>query len=160
MILKKIFLVSLFVSFIFAVHACVDDDVCDKQVTPNLTIAFVDSISKPLTLDSLYVDKLSSDGKLLQMGIFSKVDSIRVPLNSFSNETKFYFYTNKNADSLQKDILAVTYNTSQSFVSKACGFKVSYNDVKYQLLQTYKIKNLSPITNKIENESKDLYITY
>lgn len=156
---KKINLLIISVFTLLFIYSCVDDDVCDKTTTPRLTIAFVDSLNKKLKKDTIFIDELNTDSTLSRH-IFTKVDSVRIPLNALSHKTVLYLYNSlKTADS-NKNIITITYQTSQEFVSKACGFKILYNNVNFAPTRLINIKKITSNTTQIREESKNLYITY
>ncbi len=157
---KKINLVFILFISALVTYSCVDDDVCDKSTTPRLTIGFKDIYDNKYVVDSLIVDRVNTDGTISNEGIFTKIDSVRIPLNAISDKTVFYLYNSKQTLDADKDIITVKYQTAQEFVSKACGLRAVFNNVTYELTQAKKIKALTPNTTEIHNESKNLYITY
>ncbi len=152
-------LIFLFISVI-TFYSCVDDDICDKSTTPRLTIGFKDTSNNSYVVDSLFVDRVNTDGTVSKEGLFTEVDSVRISLNAISNKTVFYLYNSKLTQDADKDIITVKYQTGQKFVSKACGFKVTYNNVTYELTQAKNIKSIIPNTTEINDESKNVFIIY
>lgn len=142
------------------VFSCVDDDVCDKVTTPRLTIE-LDSLGNKYKKTRLYVDRKMPDGSVHSEGVFLGKDSIQLPLNSLSDETVFYLYDTLHTPDSSKNIITIKYLTDQQFVSKACGFKVTFNEVTYDATALTTIKSITGQTNQIYNESStNLRIAY
>ncbi|MDR1877046.1 MAG: hypothetical protein LBQ84_05425 [Flavobacteriaceae bacterium] len=157
---KKINLSAfLFLTLVF-IYSCIDDDVCNEVTTPRLTIV-LDSLGSKYKKNSLYVDRKNADGTISQEGIFLGKDSIKITLNALSNETVYYFYDSANTLDSDKNSITVRYQTEHKFVSKACGFKVLYNQVTYEGSYLTNIKSITPLTTEIHNESStNLRISY
>lgn len=160
MYIKRLNIIGFCLLFITVINACVDDDICDKPVTPRLTIGFINSLGSRYTVDTLYVDEVSSGGIVTSGNKFASIDSVRLPLNSQAEQTVFYFYNRKNTIDTDKDIITVKYTTSQKFISKACGYKVIFDNVSYDLSRAVNMKGITPNTSQIHNESKNLFVTY
>ncbi|WP_128330158.1 DUF6452 family protein [Apibacter sp. HY039] len=106
------------------------------------------------------MDEVSSGGIVTRGNKFASIDSVRLPLNSQAEQTVFYFYNRKNTIDTDKDIITVKYITSQKFISKACGYKVIFDNVSYDLSRAVNMKGITPNTSQIHNESKNLFVTY
>ncbi|WP_300669403.1 DUF6452 family protein [Soonwooa sp.] len=131
-----------------------DDDICvSGEATPRVKIKFkTDSNDKLLTVDTLYVSVDYGNGKIKNLTTASKVDSIFVPLRvDNSTATKLYFKTRKKGDT---SIVNISYQTASTYVSPACGYKLSYKDVKYDLLKPNPVKRVQPNQNEIVDENK------
>ncbi|MDR3272209.1 MAG: hypothetical protein LBT29_01810 [Flavobacteriaceae bacterium] len=162
--LKKI-IVSIVISasFLTLVH-CVDDDVCITPTTPRLSFRLVQPSSDTVTayvLDSLYVDKVNSDGTIQRVGKWAKVSDGKLPLNTDSNETVFNFYKTDTLAHPPKDVIVVKYQNGQKFVSKACGFKFVFENLSYELTQSVFVTKLVSNSTQINDESEEnLFIVY
>lgn len=156
---KKINLIIIYILTFSFIYSCVDDDVCDKIATPRLTIAFVDSLNQKLKKDSIFIDEVNLDNTMSRH-VFSGIDSIKIPLNALSDKTILYLYDKKSTPDSIKNIITVTYQTEQEYVSKACGFKILYKNVNFDPTRLTNIKKITTNTTQIREESKNLYITY
>lgn len=156
---KKINLIIIYILTFSFIYSCVDDDVCDKISTPRLTIAFVDSLNQKLKKDSIFIDEVNLDNTMSRH-VFSGIDSIKIPLNALSDKTILYLYDKKFTPDSIKNIITVTYQTEQEYVSKACGFKILYKNVNFDPTRLINIKKITSNTTQIREESKNLYITY
>lgn len=156
---KKINLIIIYILTFSFIYSCVDDDVCDKISTPRLTIAFVDSLDQKLKKDSMFIDEVNLDNTISRH-VFSGIDSIRIPLNALSDKTILYLYDKKSTPDSIKNIITVTYQTEQEYVSKACGFKILYKNVNFDPTRLTNIKKITSNTTQIREESKNLYITF
>jgi hypothetical protein len=157
---KKINILLVLFFLCILIFSCVDDDVCDKVTTPRLTIE-LDSMGSKYKKNRLYVDRKNSDGTIHSEGVFQRKDSIQLSLNSLSDETVFYLYDTLHTPDSCKNIITIKYLTEQRFVSKACGFKIIFNDVTYEATSLTNIKTITGQTNQIYNESStNLRIAY
>jgi hypothetical protein len=157
---KKINILFALFFLCILIFSCVDDDVCDKVTTPRLTIE-LDSLGSKYKKNRLYVDRKNPDGTIQSEGVFQKKDSIQLPLNSLSDETIFYLYDTLHTPDSCKNIITIKYLTEQHFVSKACGFKVIFNNVTYEATALTNIKTITGKSNHIYNESStNLHIAY
>lgn len=118
---KYIFLLLIVV----IVVSCEKDDFCTQEVvTPNLIIKFMDyrNTEALKARNSLYVWAEAKDSLYKN----SSLDSIIIPLNTASNTTVYNIASGK--DSISK--LTLNYETEHVFVSRSCGFKSIFNNVK------------------------------
>ncbi|MDR2121897.1 MAG: hypothetical protein LBP34_02115 [Flavobacteriaceae bacterium] len=157
---KKINLIGVLLFIALMIYSCIDDDICDKATTPRLTLV-LDSLGSKYKKKQLYIDRKNTDGTVREEGIFSGKDSIQIPLNAMSKETVYYLYDSANTSESDKNIITIRYETEQRFVSKACGFKVIYNNITYEGTQLINIKSITPQTTSIHDESStNLHIAY
>jgi len=154
---KIITSVVISASCLTVIH-CVDDDICISPTTPRLSFQIVkpnaDTVTA-YTLDSLYVDKVNSDGTLQSVGKWGGISEGKLPLNTDSDKTVFYFYKTNEPANPPKDIITVRYQKEQQFISKACGFKFVFNNVSYELTQSEFVEKLIPNSTEINDESKN-----
>ncbi len=101
---------------------CEKDDFCIDPITPNMIIRFYDAtnISETKSVTNLTV-QLEGYGE-----IYSNVslDSIILPLDVTQNEIIYNLSSEGN-----QDILTITYEVEEVFVSRSCGFKAIFNNV-------------------------------
>lgn len=151
----KIFVKILTIGFSLALLSCGgDDDICvSGEATPRVKVKFkTASNDKLLTADTLYVSVDYGNGKIKNLTKVSKVDSIFVPLRvDNSTATKLYFKTRIKGDT---SIVNVSYKTQSTYVSPACGYKLSYKDVTYDLVKTTPVKKVQSNQTEIIDENK------
>ncbi|CAI8432498.1 MAG: Uncharacterised protein [Flavobacterium sp. SCGC AAA160-P02] len=118
--MKKYFYFLTFFSLL--INGCEKDDFCIDPITPNMIIRFYDAtnISETKSVTNLTV-QLEGYGE-----IYSNVslDSIILPLDVTQNEIIYNLSSEGN-----QDILTITYEVEEVFVSRSCGFKAIFNNV-------------------------------
>ena len=118
--MKKYFLILSFVSLL--VSSCEKDDFCIDPITPNMIIRFYDA-TNPAETKSVSNLSVQPEG---YEDIYSNVsiDSLLLPLNVMSNEIVYNLSSDGN-----QDILTITYDVEEKFVSRSCGFKAIFRNV-------------------------------
>lgn len=123
----------------YASSSCEPDDICDPTTptTPRMLIQFYDSSSKLKNVVNLKVigddmdegvvlnPTASGDLKYLANG-----NSILLPLNTEADLVKYQFilnFGNKNILLVNEDNLEFKYTRQNSYVSRACGFKTTFD---------------------------------
>ena len=83
------------------------------------------------------------------------LDSIALPLR-LQNPTTYLFQTVVSGTTTSTATLTLTYNTEETFVSKACGIKTTYNTLSatIQDANTSWLKGVTIKNNTIDNEKK------
>ena len=118
--MKKYFLILSFVTLL--VSSCEKDDFCIDPITPNMIIRFYDATNPTETksVSNLSVQPEGYDD------IYSNVsiDSLLLPLDVMSNEIIYNLTSEGN-----QDILTITYEVDEEFVSRSCGFKAIFRNV-------------------------------
>ena len=118
--MKKYFLILSFVTLL--VSSCEKDDFCIDPITPNMIIRFYDATNPTETksVSNLSVQPEGYDD------IYSNVsiDSLLLPLDVMSNEIIYNLTSEGN-----QDILTITYEVEEEFVSRSCGFKAIFRNV-------------------------------
>ena len=156
------FLLILFVLILFT--NCEKDDICVDGNPSLLVIRFYDINNqikfKPVT--KLRVKGLGNDFPLSTFADRSSaIDSIGIPLKVDEDKTAFLFVINSaDADNKEKneigntDTLTFTYKRTEKFVSRACGFIISYNNLTYALADDSEqwIKEVEIINTTINNQ--------
>jgi len=154
--MKKIILIFLlFLSF----YSCQKDDICIDPITPNLIIRFYDFADNSIlkTVDNLQIKNIDIDS-IYNNNIVS-TDSIAIPLNINQDITKYVLSINSNDQALiNSDTITISYIRKPTFVSRSCGFKTLFNDVKISLTTDNDnwIKSISTVDSlqNITNEKK------
>lgn len=133
--MKKVLLTSCFIVIILSLFiSCERDDICAEATvtTPKLVIEFFDADNPGSTrnITNLAVREIEKDTAIL----FSSGSSIAIPLQTNEIETSYVFNLNALADSGGlSDILTFSYSTEEIYVSRACGFKVNFIDLRIEL---------------------------
>lgn len=110
----------LFLILISSTINCEIDDICLEEVlTPKLIIRFYDvlEIENTKTVEGLYVWAENKDS----LYVDATVDSIALPINTFSEQTKYLFSKNNIVDTLY-----LHHINQEIFVSRSCGYKFNF----------------------------------
>jgi hypothetical protein len=156
--MKKIFL-SLFV---FSLLGCEKDDICSDETTPRLIIEFF-NIAQPAKNLNVTNLKVVGVGMTDELDTFTAVSKIEVPLKITDDVTRYSLTLNSTNDAIKnEDILEFNYIRNQVFVSRACGYKTTFelnpaNGVVHSsetIPNTQWIKNIFVETNSIKTENE------
>ena len=140
---KITFLARLFsvLSATFLAVSCESDDICDHTVnTPRLVVRFYNA------------NNTRTPMSIANLTIYGEGNS--TPL--VSNPTTYLFQTVVSGTTTSTATLTLTYNTEETFVSKACGIKTTYNTLSatIQDANTSWLKGVTIKNNTIDNEKK------
>lgn len=139
--------------------SCEEDDVCVGDGTPNLTVVFRDILNQNNLKDTLTIYRANNPDFIDQALVYDKVfsDSLKLPLGGL-NQTQTYFKIQRRSNS-NFDVLTVGHQTQSEFVSKACGFRIIYDELSYQATQNH-FQYIIPVeSNQLKDESEtNLYI--
>tara|TARA_B100000378_G_scaffold66252_1_gene49675 strand:- start:755 stop:1369 length:615 start_codon:yes stop_codon:yes gene_type:complete len=143
---KKQFILGFLSLLIFA--GCQRDDICPETVdtTPMLVINFYanNAQNEPRTSVNLTVREVGRD--TLDMLLYRvNSQSIRIPLKTGQNSTKYEFIYNgpaynENGEIIENednnletntDIIEFTYDPEEEYINRACSFKVNYLNIDY-----------------------------
>lgn len=124
--------------FAFVLSSCERDDICaaSTPTTPQLVVQFFDvantSLSKPVIMALVKND--NSDTLL-----FARDTILRIPLRTDTTATVLKFIKNPGnqaaaEDPDNTDILTFTYLTNEIFINRACGFKVTFDNLNVSSL--------------------------
>lgn len=121
--MKKILLLLLIAA---SFSGCEKDDICTDETTPRLVLEFYDEAS-PSTLKNVTSLKITGEGMSTDLGTFSGVSKVLLPLKDMENVTKYTLVRNSNSPTLiNVDKLEFNYTRETVFVSRACGYKTIY----------------------------------
>jgi|SRR5690606_5807608 len=139
--------------------SCEEDDVCVGEGTPFLTVVMRNNVGTANLADTLTIEASPTVDFANPDTIYLKVftDSLKLPLGGLDeSQTFFRLRRRSNAD---RDILTVNYQTKSEYVSKACGFRITYEDLNYSSSFNH-IEAIEPAeSNVLENETiTNLYI--
>lgn len=152
----------------FSLQNCQYSDICAQETpdTPKLVVKFYDAQSPGSV-------KIAEDFNLREISdtafYFDEPlrDSIfKVPLQTNQKETLFevvYFQDDENK--IQKDTIKISYEPEKEYISRACGFKVTYTDLEAEINSAHpgwiQQIEIADTTKTIKNETEaHLYIFY
>ncbi len=131
-ILKIFFFVIIVITAFFA---CEKDEICLEESTPRLIIRFY-NIDEPDELKKVPQLAARVDGiedYYLDGSISIATDSIVIPLRVEQDLTKIELVldgSDLDLDNDNSDFINLTYNREDKFVSRSCGYKALFYDVK------------------------------
>mgnify|MGYP003410373598 CR=1 FL=1 len=146
----------------FLITSCEKDDICDPSTptTPRLVIKFYDfnnpSVLKRINTLKIVGDGMNDDNPVLnEQGTEIWNDTIAyIPLRINQDSSKFRFIINANDTDLSndiEDILEFNYSRRDTYVSRACGFKTTFD--------LFGIPTKNPfVVNENENVTSGLWI--
>jgi len=154
--MKKNILILFLIAMISV--ACEKDDICiDNPLTPSLILRFYDT-SDAAALKSVERLSVVAQGRTDTLADYTSVttDSIAIPLNSIENQTVYILKMNDDDGNISNNQLAtltVSYTTEETYVSRPCGFKITFNDLALSA-DTSWIQSLTPATvTTIDNQN-------
>jgi hypothetical protein len=120
--------------------SCEKDDICVDGDTPLLIIRFYDA-ENPTEFKSVTRLRVVGQGKTTTVDTFadrSMLDSIAIPLNPASDTTGFFMINDSKDDDEGNeagdiDNLTFSYQTIDTYVSRACGFVANYENLDSDL---------------------------
>lgn len=135
-LMKKKFFFALFI-LLLASSGCERDDLCtpDQETSSRMVVVFKDLLSpdtvKPVENLRVRVLGASEFAPLDFEGSTSleMADTVYIPLRNFDDLTIYDFETDNEEDGFNIDRLNFSYTREDEFVSRACGFKINYNDL-------------------------------
>lgn len=149
--MQKIFFL---IGFLLLLTSCGgDDDIClNADSTPRLKLKFINASGQLLRLDSLYIDVDYGGSTLKNIVSQANADSVFVPMRiDESSYTDIYLRLRKAGN---RSKIRVSYDKKAIYVSPACGFKINYDNLKSELLQTNPVQNVEQNQTSLSDESK------
>ncbi|MCG2793330.1 MAG: DUF6452 family protein [Weeksellaceae bacterium] len=132
-----------------------DDDIClGEESTPRLKLKFRNESNNLLkTIDTLYVDVDYGKAELKSIvAAAPNVDSVFVPLRIDDSPYTDFYIRQRKAGPTSK--IRVSYDKKAIYVSPACGFKINYESLKAELLQSDPVKSIQSNNTSLTDESK------
>ena len=123
--MKKIVLLL----FLFSILGCEKDDICDSSssTTPRVIIEFYD-FGLQTNLKNVINLKVTADNQVDSLEVFNNKSKIELPLKTASTSTRYSLIINSLLPaSANEDFIEFNYTTNTVFVSRACGYKITYN---------------------------------
>lgn len=110
---------------------CQRDDICPEstETTQDLTIEFLDSEdpTKSKAARNLVVIADGMEDTLLGP---TNTNSIEIPLRTDQNSTTYHFILNSDSETENTDSMTFSYSPSTEYLSRACGFRVSFTNLQ------------------------------
>ena len=132
--MKSLKSVVLLLFFSTTFSGCEKDDICVDGDTPLLVIGFfdVDDREEPKDVTTLVVR--GDDGTGTERDVIANTDlsSISVPLRPDRASTEFILSRNltpTDSTTVNIDTISFTYDSIDTFVSRACGFVSNYDNI-------------------------------
>ncbi|MGB5554234.1 MAG: DUF6452 family protein [Flavobacteriaceae bacterium] len=132
---KTVFFIIL---CIISFSACEKDDICVDGDTPLMVIEFYDVNDTTLLKDvpSLTVNGFIAPDSVLTTIENTSANTVTLPLRVDNTSSTFIFSQRLTVnDSIQADTITFTYQRKEEFVSRACGFTVSYTELQSNIGQ-------------------------
>ncbi len=128
----------LFLVLIFFIASCEKDDICLEENTPRLVIRFYDYDNPGMfkKVPNLAVRIEGQKEYYVVEGISNTTDSIVVPLEVVKDLTKIELVLNgidTDTENDNSDFMDVNYLRIEEFVSRSCGYRIIYEDTKFDL---------------------------
>ncbi|MCR9228073.1 MAG: DUF6452 family protein [Flavobacteriaceae bacterium] len=162
--MKKIIPILLIASMLFYISSCEKDDICVDGDTPLLVIGFFDIADTSLVknVPSIRIRNLDIDSILTNASFNDRSnspDSLQVPLQSTVTTTMYQIISesaNEEETELETgniDTLTISYELGEAFVSRACGFVTTYNNISVTLTEGAEnwIQDIKVVQPNVEN---------
>ncbi len=131
----------------FTLINCEKDDICIETTTPKLIIVFynndIPTTKKVVTLLTVSADE---KGNIYEN---KSLDSIAIPLDLTQNNTLYKFKSGTIIDTIN-----FTYERKDVFVSRSCGYKTIFENLKIESRSANWIKNDTIKNTTIDNETE------
>lgn len=130
-----------------------DDDIClGEESTPRLLLKFRnDSNNLVTTVDTLYVDVDYGKDPIKNIIYSANVDSVFIPMRIDENPyTDIYFRTRRNQT---RSKVRVKYEKKAIYVSPACGFKINYDNLNAELLESTAVQSIQTNNTSLTDEN-------
>lgn len=138
--MKRLSYIYISIIITLMCHSCQKDDLCtpDQATTPRLIIEFRDALNplniKPVAfiqiqeVGSTVFAPLNNDGATS----LTNAETLSIPLRTDNDTTSYNFIITENSIE-NTDQINFNYSLSEEYVSRACGFRVIYNDLATSL---------------------------
>ena len=122
--MKKILALLLLIA---SFSSCEKDDICTDETTPRLILEFFD-VNNPAVAKNVASLKVKGVTSALELGTFSGVSKVELPLDITNDTTKYSLILNSagNIGTPNEDFLEFNYTRQDIFVSRACGYKTIF----------------------------------
>ena len=153
--MKRTIFISFLILSLSALISCESDDLCDHTVnTPRLVVRFYNqnNTRTPFSVSNLTVYGQGNTSPLVSG---TTLDSLALPLR-LGSPTTYLFQTVVSGTSTSTATLTLTYTPEQTFVSKACGVKITYNTLSATIQDASNswLKGLNIKNTTVDNEKR------
>ncbi len=154
-LMKKNIFISFLILSLSALISCESDDLCDHNVnTPRLVVRFYNqnNTRTPFSVANLTV---YGEGNTTPLVSNTTLDSLALPLR-LESPTTYLFQTVVSGTTTSTATLTLTYTPEQTFVSKACGVKITYNTLSATIQDASNswLKGLNIKNTTVDNEKR------
>ncbi|WP_055436829.1 DUF6452 family protein [Lacinutrix algicola] len=170
--MKKI--TTLLLLLVCIAFSCERDDICpeDTPTTPRFIVEFRDisSTDNIKSVPGLRIEDFDDATRTLDEDhSITSEDQMLLPLNTNANETKYRVYRDyeiddndtpdDESDDFQTgnpDVITITYETSEIYVSRACGYKTIFENVEIIITQEIPITDNWMLFAVPENDNQSV----
>lgn len=142
--MRKYLILLLILSF--TLINCEKDDICIETTTPKLIVVFynneIPNTKKAVTSLTVGVEGI---GNIYEN---KSLDSIAIPLDLTQNSTIYQLKSGTKIDTIN-----FTYERKDVFVSRSCGYKTIFENLKIESRSANWIKNDTIKNTTIDNET-------
>ena len=134
MIIKRLRILSCIILCCILLSSCERDDICAEStpVTPLLVIDFFDIENTTELKTPVNLTIREMNGDTLEGSPFNSA-TISIPLRTDIDETNLLFILNTGDESAEtpenEDGFTISYVRVEEYISKACGFRVTYEAI-------------------------------
>lgn len=123
----------MFCTAVLLLASCQHNDICtaESPSTPKIVIRFYDinRLSALKTVKGLNVREIHSDKFYFEEPVTDSM--IALPLRTNAHTTTYELIINlDDSVNIRKDTIKLTYATEEEYISRACGFRDIFTDVK------------------------------
>lgn len=148
----------------FLLWSCEEDDICIDDKSPRMYLKFENlAIEDSVRMDSLFIWRQNLNNAYELYIARSKpnfVDSILVPLPIAEVEQAKFVISPSFNEISSRDTLTVNYDRQLEFGSKACGYKVTYLNVNYDITNHFFVASEAIDTNITDEQTPDLLLYF
>lgn len=138
-----------------------DDDIClGQESTPRLKLLFRNANNQLAAVDTLYVDvDYGKDSLKSFITALPNQDSVMIPLRIDDSPYTDFYVRQRMAGPRSK--IRISYDKKSIYVSPACGFKINYENLQGEVLQTNPVQSIqSNITTLTDENSINFYLRF
>lgn len=144
--MKKFKIITLVFITTFSLFTCERDDICDEDTptTPRMIFEFRDIANPESTKNVIGIRVEDPDDSTRFLEDYNDVNVLQIilPLKTDEDETQYIIYKNYNIDDNDTpddtsddfqtgnaDLLTITYERKDLYVSRACGYKTTFENI-------------------------------
>ena len=156
--MKRFKIGLVFLVAIISIASCEKDDICVEGDTPLLVIEFYD-VADTATLKNVPSLRVVGQGQTVAVNTVADrtaLNKITIPLKTDEDETNFILIANSasaedGTETGNLDVINFSYNRLEDFLSRGCGFVVTYDNLQSTLTTDADnwIKNIEIIRSQV-----------